>query len=180
MWQSSKIYAHCIATADYSNQLEEFLTWYRGSKSKPNLGTLSKVDIPKGSGRKDERPPRKRKKGSTTCFGLLDNQTVTEQNASDVSVSSVNSSISDCPTSFRKRLPPHLWMYMPMQNQYNQQSCFHSPTMQSNFSLSSFLPYSQVGYQAWNAPPYVPLACPSHNVPPQTCSPQQSFMESPR
>lgn len=159
MWQSSKICAHCIAAADYSHQLEVFLRWYRNSKSKPNLGKLSKVDMPKGSGRKGEKPPRKRKKGSTTCFALVDNQTTSscpEQNVSDVSVSSVSSSNNDSPTTFSAPPLPHPLMYMPMQNQYNQQSCFNSPTMQNNISLSSFSPYSQVGYQAWHTPPYVP------------------------
>ena len=155
MWQSSKICSHCIAAADYSHQLEVFLTWYRSSKSKPNLGKLSKVDIPKGSGRKGEKPPRKRKKGSTTYFALMDNRTASscsEQNFSDVSVSSTSSSSSDCPTSFSA---PHPWMYMPIQNQYNLQSCFSSPTMQNNFLLSSFSPYSQL-HHVWHAPPYIP------------------------
>ena len=156
---------HC---ADYSHQLEVLLTWYRSLKSKPNLGKLSKVDMPKGSGRKGEKPPRKRKKGSTTYFALMDNQTASsclEQNFSDVSVPSTSSSSSDCPTSFSTPPPPHPWMYMPMQNQYNLQSCFNSPTMQNNFSLSSFSPYSQL-HHAWHAPPYIPQ--------PQRSIPQQS------
>lgn len=160
---------------NYSHQLEVFLTWYRSSKSKPNLGKLSKVDMPKGSGKKGEKPPRKRKKGNTTCFALVNNQTTSscpEQNVSDVSVSSVSSSSSDCPTSFSAPPPPHPWMYMPMQNQYNQQSCFNSPTMQNNFSLNTFSPYSQVGYQAYHhAPPYVSQICQPQSAMRQQSSP---------
>ena len=57
---------------------------------------------------------------------------------------------------------------MPMQNQYNLQSCFSSPTMQNNFSLSSFSPYSQL-HHAWHAPPYIPQI-----YQPQSSIPQQS------
>ena len=62
MWQSSKICSHCVAAAQFCNQLKKFLLWYRNSKSHPNLDRLSKVCKPKGSGRKGEKPPRKRKK----------------------------------------------------------------------------------------------------------------------
>ena len=181
MWQSSKICSHCIAAADYSHQLEVFLTWYRSSKSKPNLGKLSKVDMPKGSGRKGEKPPRKRKKGSTTYFALMDNQTsssCSEQNFSNVSVSSTSSNSSDCPTSFSTPPPPHPCMYMPMQNQYNLQSCFSSPTMQNNFSLSSFSPYSQL-HHAWHAPPYIPQIYQPQSSIPQQLSPSMQKQSHP-
>ena len=174
MWQSSKICSHCIAAADYSQQLEVFLTWYRSSKSKPNLGKLSKVDMPKGSGRKGEKPPRKRKKGSTTSFASVDNQTISscpEQSSSGVPVS-FSSGSSDCLTPFSAPSPPHPWIYMPMQNQYNQQSCFNSPTMQNNFPLSSFSPYSQ----AWHAPPFAPQ--PQNSIP-QQLSPSMQRQSNP-
>ena len=98
MWQSSKICAHCIAAAEYSHQLEEFLAWYKSSKSKPNLCRLSKVDMPKGRGRKGDKPPRKRKKGSATCFALVDRQATisrADQNVSDVPMLSASSSSTD-------------------------------------------------------------------------------------
>ena len=62
MRQSSKICSHCVAAAQFSGNLEKFVEWYKVSKSKPNLSKLVQVDIPKGSGRKGEKPPRKKKK----------------------------------------------------------------------------------------------------------------------
>jgi len=53
MWQSSKICAHCIAAAEIAHCLGEFIQWYNKSKSKPNFHKLSKVDMPKGTERKD-------------------------------------------------------------------------------------------------------------------------------
>ena len=70
MWQSSKICAHCIAAAEFAHCLGEFILWYKKSELKPNFHQLSKVDMPKGTGRKGEKPPRKKKRGSTTCYTL--------------------------------------------------------------------------------------------------------------
>ena len=99
MWQSSKICAQCIATAEFSQCLEEFVLWYNKSKSKPNLDKLSKVDMPKGSGRKGEKPPRKKKRDSTTCFTLVEQSTNSSvgHKRSKVPVSSVQS--ADCTVS---------------------------------------------------------------------------------
>ena len=70
MWQSSKICAHCIAAAEFAHCLREFILWYKKSKSKPNFHQLSKIDMPKGTERKGEKPPRKKKQGGTTCYTL--------------------------------------------------------------------------------------------------------------
>ena len=61
MWQSSKICSHSVAAAQFSGNLEKFVEWYKASKYKPNLSKLAQVDMPKGTGRKGEKPPRKRK-----------------------------------------------------------------------------------------------------------------------
>lgn len=71
MWQSSKICSHCVAAAQFSGNLEKFVKWYNASKSKPNLSKLAKVDMPKGTGRKGEKPPRKHKK--STIVYQIDN-----------------------------------------------------------------------------------------------------------
>ena len=181
MWQSSKVCAHCVAAADYSNHLEEFLTWYKGSKSKPNLGKLSKANMPNGSGRKGEKPPRKKRKESTACLALTDRESslVSKQNTSlsiENSVSPSDSSTSNCPSSFMEPPPSQPWMNMSMQNQYNQQPYFQSPSLPTNFSFSQY--YPQVGYQAWHAPPGVPLGCPSQSATSPAFQPQQSLMPS--
>ena len=67
MWQSSRICSHCVAAAQFSNQLKSFISWYNKSKSLPNFDKLSKVGMPRGSGRKGEKPPRKRKKTSSAA-----------------------------------------------------------------------------------------------------------------
>ena len=72
MWLSSKICSHCIAAAEFSGNLGKFVAWYKLSKSKPNLSKLSKVDMPKGTGRKGEKPPRKRKKSPSIYYSLVD------------------------------------------------------------------------------------------------------------
>ena len=78
MWQSSKICSHCVAAAQFSGNLEKFVEWYKVSKSKPNLSKLAQVDMPKGSGRKGEKPPRK-KKSTSAYYTLVDNSTVTAE-----------------------------------------------------------------------------------------------------
>ena len=171
MWQSSKICAHCIAAAEYSHQLEEFLAWYKSSKSKPNLCRLSKVDMPKGRGRKGDKPPRKRKKGSATCFALVDRQATisrADQNISDVPMLSASSSSTDCSTSFTAPPSPHPWMYTPIES---QQSCYNT-SMQNNFSMGLFSPYSQVGYQAFHTPPQVYQSQSTPPFVPQVYQPQ--------
>lgn len=72
MWQSSKICSHCVAAAQFSGNLEAFIRWYRKSKSLPNFDKLSKVNMPKGSGRKGEKPPRKRKKTKAAPLTLVE------------------------------------------------------------------------------------------------------------
>ena len=166
MWQSSRICAHCIAAAEFSHCLEEFVLWYNKSKSKPNLDKLSKVDMPKGSGRKGEKPPRKKKRGSTTCFTLVDKSTNSsvEQKISKVTVSSVQS--NDCtvsnpadsvstPTCHVTPGPPfpppfYPWMCMPSQTQHGYQSSYYASPPVSSFSSVS--PYSPLRYQMWNTP----------------------------
>ena len=71
MWHSSKICSHCVAAAQFSKQLKPFIQWYTKSKSQANFDKLSKVGMPRGSGRKGEKPPRKRKKTSTAPLTLV-------------------------------------------------------------------------------------------------------------
>ena len=65
MWQSSKICSHCVAAAQFSGNLEKFVEWYKASKSKPNLSKLA-------TGRKGEKPLRKRKKSTSVYHTLID------------------------------------------------------------------------------------------------------------
>ena len=82
MWQSSRICSHFVAAAQFSGQLRSFVSWYKKSKSLPNLNRLAKVGMPKGSGRKGEKPPRKRKKFAAAPLTLVERDavpTLTEQ-----------------------------------------------------------------------------------------------------
>ena len=183
MWQSSKICAHCIASAEFSQCLEEFVLWYNKSKSKskPNLDKLSKVDMPKGSGRKGEKPPRKKKRGSTTCFTLVEQSTNSSvgHKRSKVPVSSVQSAdctvskLSDsdatpsCHATPRPPFPPssNPWMCMPSQTQYGYHSSYYaSPPVSSNFCFSSVSPYSPLGCHMWNTPFSAPFMSQPHNA----------------
>jgi len=154
MWHSSKICAHCIAAAEYSHQLKEFLTWYKSSKAKPNLSKLSNTDMPKGRGKKGEKPPRKRSKNSAACFALVDRQSKSPcpVSISDVSVLSASSNTIGCPTSISPQPSPHPWTCTPIES---QQSCYNMPSMQNNSSGGLLSPYSQFGYQSFRTPPQV-------------------------
>ena len=180
MWQSSKICAHCIAAAEFAHCLEDFVLWYNKSKSTPNLTKLSKVDMPKGTGRKGEKPPRKKKRGSTTCFTLVDKSTNSsvECDGSNVPVSSVRS--TDCTVSRQSDWngtpscnatprssfsPSNPWMYMPSQTQYGcQPSYYASPAMSNNFCFSAGSPYSPLGCHMWNTSFSAPFMPQPHSV----------------
>ena len=167
MWQSSKICAHRITAAEFAHCLGEFVLWYNKTKSKPNLNKLSKVDIPKGTGRKGEKPPRKKKQGGTMCFTLVDQRAnSTEQETSIVPVSSIQSTACTVSKSSnwnatspydgtsRSPFPPfNPWTCMPVyQNQCSHQQYCASPQMSNNFSFSPVSLYSPMGYQTWNTP----------------------------
>ena len=94
MWQSSKICSHCVAAAQFSGNLKKFVEWYKVSKSKPNLSKLAQIDMPKGTGRKGEKPPRKHKKSTSVYYTLVDdNSTITtEQEIASSSSPAITSS----------------------------------------------------------------------------------------
>lgn len=70
MWHSSKICVHCIAAAEYSHQLEEYLKWYKSSKTKPNLSKLSNADMPKRKKQERWKAPKKEKQKKCSLFFL--------------------------------------------------------------------------------------------------------------
>ena len=61
MWHSSKICSHSVAAAEFCGEFREFIDLLNASKSAPNLDKLSRVGMPKESGRKGEKSPRKHK-----------------------------------------------------------------------------------------------------------------------
>lgn len=62
MWHSSKICPHSMA--EFCGELREFIHLFNASKSALNLDKLSRVGMPKGSGRKGKKPPRKCKRSA--------------------------------------------------------------------------------------------------------------------
>lgn len=158
MWQSSKICAHCIAAAEFAHCLGEFILWYNKSKSKPNFHQLSKVDMPKGTGRKGEKSPRKKKRGSTTCYILspsLHSSVSTAHSSGNSQYSTGNSECNQWDTSPscdlsmpRLPLPPNPWMNMPIHQNQSGYPNFASPQMANNFSFNSPSPFA---WQMWNA-----------------------------
>jgi hypothetical protein len=60
-WASSRICSHVVAAAQFSSELEDFLSNCNKKKRPPNLSSLSKVGLPGGAGKKGNKPPRKRK-----------------------------------------------------------------------------------------------------------------------
>ena len=124
MWESSKICSHCVAAAQFSGNLEKFIEWYKASKSKPNLSKLAQVDMPKGTGRKGEKPPRKRKKSTSVYHTLIDNSTDTFEQEMATSSDSItpsshaqsvewNWSATPSHVTARTSFPPfNPWMYI--------------------------------------------------------------------
>lgn len=60
-WAAIRICSHSIAAAHFRSELTEFLEKYCKKKCTPNLTHLSKVGMPKGAGRKGDKPPHKRR-----------------------------------------------------------------------------------------------------------------------
>lgn len=89
MWQSSKICSHSVAAAQFSRQLNKFISWYKKSRSEPSLERLAKVGMPRGSGRKGEKPPRKRSKTAKPAP-----LSMVERNVSSISGQSNTSQVS--------------------------------------------------------------------------------------
>ena len=145
--------------------LEEFILWYNKSKSIPNLHKLSKIDMPKGTGRKGEKPPRKKKRGSTAYYTVSHQGTdsVAEQesmptpsvHSSVTTVHSASNSVSNqwgttpsCDTTSPwSPFPPNPWVHMFIHQEQCGYSYFASPQMANNFSFNSAVPYSS---QVWN------------------------------
>ena len=190
MWQSSKIYSHCVAAAQFSGNLEKFVEWYKASKSKPNLSKLAKVDMPKGTGRKGEKPPRKRKKSTSVYHTLIDdNSTGTfEQEIATSSFSATTPSDSVAPNSHAQNVewnwsatPFHVtartsfpsinpWMCMtpqmqPINHPQHLLKDFQSwpcslSSPPSVFSTNSET-FPSYGYYPWTSPHSIP---PAHNL----------------
>ena len=58
-WAAIRICSHTIAAAHFCSELGNFLEKYRKKNCSPNLKKLSKVGMPKGTGKKGDKPPRK-------------------------------------------------------------------------------------------------------------------------
>ncbi len=83
-----------LAAAHFCSEFDDFLGKYAKNKSTRNLTRLSKVGIPKGAGKKGDKPPQKRK-----CPGVVHTVTPpTTSTSSSVSTSSVTSSQSSSST----------------------------------------------------------------------------------
>lgn len=130
-WAGIRICSHSVAAACFCSELDEFLAKYRKKKGQPNLTRLSKVGLPKGAGKKGERPPRKRKCPETV-------HTFTPMNAppSDSSLPSsphiqshVSPSVEATTNSVASSVVNYGWpmYYPPYYNSYSPSS--HPPSL---------------------------------------------------
>ena len=170
MWQSSKICSHCVAAAQFCNQLKKLILWYRKSKSHPNLDRLSKVGMPKGSGRKGEKPPRKSKKtksapltvvgqdipcSSTSLESETDMQPQSRSDDVQWKVDTfpqfVSTQTTIPPSSWSGTSPHNMWWYPP-------ETSFHSYS-------SPYPPYHYSQHVSYSAAPRYRMPSPSPSSP---------------
>ena len=64
-WAAIRICSQTIAAAHFCSELGNFLAKYRKKNCSPNLTKLSKVGMPKRTGKKGDKPPRKRRCAET-------------------------------------------------------------------------------------------------------------------
>lgn len=142
-WAALRICSHSVAAAHFCSELEHFLVTYRKKNCSPNLTRLSKIGMPKGSGKKGDKPPRKRR-----CTSNFDE--------SAPSYSGYESSFS--PSSGCRSTSPPTFSYQSVPSYSGQQSppfAGHRPPGNQSAALSAHLgPYC--GY-----PMYSPYAHPA-------------------
>ena len=61
-YRSLGVCSHAVAVAEVNGKLPQFVDWFRKTKKLPNLSKLAMKDIPKESGCKGGKAPRKKKK----------------------------------------------------------------------------------------------------------------------
>lgn len=88
-WAAIRICSHSVAASHFCSELDDFLAKYRKKNCTPSLSRLSKIGMPKGAGKKGDKPPRKRRCTETV-------HTFTAMPSVSTSASSSNRSAPSC------------------------------------------------------------------------------------